>query len=63
MPRNIDHWLRARTLIIDEISMLDGRYFDQVEQLARTIRNSKLPFGGIQLILVSDWSLQAQLYG
>lgn len=56
MPRNVEHWQRITTLIIDEISMLDGRYFDQLERVARAVRRSRLPFGGIQLILVGSSS-------
>lgn len=52
MPLDTRRWLQVKTLIIDEISMLDGRYFDQLEKLARRLRGSRLPFGGIQLILV-----------
>lgn len=42
-------------LVIDEISMLDPKVFDLVEEIARTSRNSPRPFGGIQLIVVGDF--------
>lgn len=35
--------------------MIDGRFFDKLEQLARRIRESIKPFGGIQLILCGDF--------
>ena len=31
--------------------MIDGSLFEKVEQIAREIKGSSLPFGGIQLIL------------
>lgn len=48
-------WNKLKTLIIDEISMLSGEFFDKVEQIARNVRNSDKPFGGIQLILSGDF--------
>ncbi|KAF2746215.1 hypothetical protein M011DRAFT_404852 [Sporormia fimetaria CBS 119925] len=48
-------WLRARVLIIDEISMVDGELFDKLEQVARTLRNNGRPFGGIQLVITGDF--------
>lgn len=29
-PTSASHWLRARVLLIDEVSMIDGEYFDYV---------------------------------
>jgi ATP-dependent DNA helicase PIF1 len=49
------NWRRLRVLIIDEISMLDGELFDKLEGLARKIRRSNQPFGGIQLVLTGDF--------
>lgn len=48
-------WRRAKTLIIDEISMMDGKIFDTLESIAREVRGSKAPFGGIQVILSGDF--------
>ena len=50
-----DKWNAIDTLIIDEISMLTADLFDKLEELARRIRKSDLPFGGIQLILSGDF--------
>jgi len=33
-------------LIVDEISMLDGRYFDKMDAIARAVKRSSEPFGG-----------------
>jgi len=46
---------KARVLVIDEISMLDGRVLDMVESVCRTIKQSGEPFGGMQVILVGDF--------
>lgn len=51
----IKRWTITRALIIDEISMLDGRLFDKLEEIGRIVRNNHLPFGGIQLILSGDF--------
>lgn len=46
---------KVRVLVIDEISMLDGRVLDGIEQIMRTVRQSGEPFGGLQVILVGDF--------
>ncbi len=43
------------TLVIDEISMLHGKRLDMVNQLAKVLRASDEPFGGLQIILVGDF--------
>ena len=43
--------LPHRTLVVDEISMIDGELFEKMEDLAKQVRKNKMPFGGIQLIL------------
>lgn len=48
-------WMRTKVLIIDEISMVDGDLFDKLEGIARIIRNSGRPFGGIQLVVTGDF--------
>ena len=48
-------WRAAKTLFIDEISMLDGDVFDLLERLARHIRGNSRPFGGLQLVLSGDF--------
>jgi hypothetical protein len=37
-------------LVVDEVSMLDAATFDALELIAREIRDSDEPFGGIQLV-------------
>jgi DNA replication protein DnaC len=48
-------WLRTKVLIIDEVSMVDGDMFDKLEEIARTLKNSGRPFGGIQVIITGDF--------
>jgi len=45
----------AKVLIIDEISMLAAPQFEMIDVLAREIRQSTKPFGGIQVILSGDF--------
>ena len=46
---------RARVLVIDEISMLDGRVLDMVETVCRTVKQNGEPWGGMQVIVVGDF--------
>ncbi|XP_061488612.1 ATP-dependent DNA helicase PIF1 isoform X3 [Rhineura floridana] len=48
-------WLNCRHLIIDEISMVEGEFFDKLEAVARVVRKCEDPFGGIQLIICGDF--------
>ncbi|KEP50718.1 putative DNA helicase (PIF1) [Rhizoctonia solani 123E] len=48
-------WRDARILIIDEISMVAARWFDDLEAIARSIRKDDRPFGGIQLVICGDF--------
>jgi len=48
-------WRKARCLIIDEVSMLDKRFFEVLEELARLTRDKDIPFGGLQVILCGDF--------
>ncbi|THH28278.1 hypothetical protein EUX98_g5905 [Antrodiella citrinella] len=53
--RTVERWKEVRTLIIDEISMIDGLLFDKLEFIARALRRNSAPFGGIQLVLSGDF--------
>ena len=35
--------------------MLDSDFFDKVEEIARRMRDSEEPFGGVQLVLCGDF--------
>lgn len=41
-------------LVIDEVSMLHGQRLNMVNQVAKLLRKSDKPFGGMQVILVGD---------
>lgn len=45
----------AQVLVIDEISMLDGKVLDMVDQVLRTVRASEEAFGGIQIVCIGDF--------
>ncbi len=46
---------KTDVLIIDEISMLHDFRLDMVDQIARKVRKSDKPFGGIQIIMCGDF--------
>ncbi len=41
-------------LIIDEVSMLHGKRLDMINEVAKLLRESSEPFGGLQVILTGD---------
>lgn len=46
---------RAKTLIIEEVSMLTGEMISMVDMVCREIRQNSDPFGGLQIIFVGDF--------
>jgi len=46
---------KARVLIIDEISMLEGKQLEMVERICRRFKRNDKPFGGLQVILSGDF--------
>ena len=69
--KDADRIIDTDILIIDEISMLNDYQFDMINQVLKTIRRSKLPFGGIQVVLSGDFfqlppirkEVQADIFG
>lgn len=53
--RLVSRLSKARTLIIDEISMLEAETFNSVERVLRTLRGSPDAFGGLQVVVVGDF--------
>ncbi|KAH3680125.1 hypothetical protein WICMUC_000526 [Wickerhamomyces mucosus] len=53
--RSRNSWKKAKVLIIDEISMIDGDLFDKLNLISKSIRRCDDPFGGIQLICCGDF--------
>lgn len=48
-------WRKTQILIIDEVSMMAPELLDKLNEIGKILRNSKMPFGGIQVILVGDF--------
>jgi ATP-dependent exoDNAse (exonuclease V) alpha subunit len=44
----------TKILIIDEVSMLSANFFDNLNAICKYMKESELPFGGIQIILCGD---------
>ncbi len=49
------HFSDTQVLIIDEVSMLHHFRFDLLDEIARTLRKSDKPFGGMQVVLCGDF--------
>ncbi|MEJ0073789.1 MAG: AAA family ATPase [Candidatus Saccharibacteria bacterium] len=52
--RLIKRYNAADVLVIDEVSMLHGQRLNMVNEVAKLLRKSDKPFGGLQVILVGD---------
>jgi ATP-dependent DNA helicase PIF1 len=48
-------WRSIHVLIVDEISMIQVKYLEKLNCIAKALRNSQRAFGGIQLILIGDY--------
>jgi ATP-dependent DNA helicase PIF1 len=48
-------WRAAKTLVVDEISMLDASLFSALDLIGRTVRGGCRPFGGLQVIACGDF--------
>lgn len=44
----------ADVLVVDEVSMLHGQRLNMVNEVAKLLRKSDKPFGGLQVVLVGD---------
>ena len=55
-PVTSKRWKKAKTLIIDEVSMLSQNLFELLDYLGRELRTrKKAPFGGLQIICCGDF--------
>lgn len=45
----------VKTIIIDEISMVENVHFGRLNELMKAVKESPLPFGGIQVIVTGDF--------
>lgn len=48
-------WQTMELLVVDEVSMFDGMFFQHIEHAMRIVRGNTQPFGGIQLVLCGDF--------
>lgn len=46
---------KCKLLAIDEISMLGYKQFVYMDAVLKSVKNSMLPFGGIQLVIIGDF--------
>jgi ATP-dependent exoDNAse (exonuclease V) alpha subunit len=46
---------KTRTLVIDEISMLNNFQFDSLNEICRNFKNNPRPFGGMQIVCSGDF--------
>jgi len=53
--RVVQNWRRTKCIILDEVSMLSKKIFEIIEELARIIHCSAMPFGGMQVIFTGDF--------
>lgn len=51
----VKRWGKAKTLIVDEISMVPAALWDVLDRLGRELRGCDAPFGGIQVLAVGDF--------
>jgi len=51
----LNNYLYTKTLIIDEISMLDCETFDFINDVCKRVRKNNEPFGGIQVVFTGDF--------
>jgi len=48
-------WKETDILIVDEVSMLSMKLFDTLNAIGKAVRNTTIPFGGIQVIFSGDF--------
>lgn len=51
----VNNWKKIKCLIIDEVSMLSLKILNLLNDLAKKIRYSDKPFGGIQVVFTGDF--------
>ncbi len=48
-------WNETQVLIIDEVSMMHASFVDMLDTLAKHLRRSEKPFGGMQVVFTGDF--------
>ncbi|RLV89578.1 ATP-dependent DNA helicase PIF1 [Spathaspora sp. JA1] len=51
----VERWRSVKVLVIDEISMIDGKLLNNLNAIAKDLRRNNAPFGGIQLVVCGDF--------
>lgn len=46
---------KLQVLVLDEVSMLSGEFFDALDSMMREICEAREPFGGVQLVVCGDF--------
>lgn len=53
--KNFANWEDADILYIDEVSMMSHKMFELLDDIGKSTRNCKKPFGGLQVIFSGDF--------
>lgn len=53
--KTVERWRKTCVLIVDEVSMIDAVLLDKLEAIARYVRKSTEPWGGLQIVLTGDF--------
>ena len=48
-------WRKTEKLIVDEVSMMSRRMFEELDRIAKFLKKSSRPFGGMQLVFCGDF--------
>ncbi|SJL04598.1 uncharacterized protein ARMOST_07966 [Armillaria ostoyae] len=51
----LQRWQMAKVLVIDEVSMVDGKLFEVISDIARRLRCCDMAFRGMQLVITGDF--------
>ncbi len=54
-------WTGVDLLVVDVVSMLSGNFLDDLDFVAKRVRNDSRPFGGLQLLLCGDFLAKFKL--
>ena len=54
-PDKLQSLKTTKILIIDEISLIDSKFFDLASELLSLVRANSAPFGGLQLVVCGDF--------
>ena len=51
----VDRWRTTQVLVIDEVSMIDGKLFTALAAIGKAVRGGSAAWGGLQLVLTGDF--------